>query len=934
MASKPLVIVESPAKAKTIGQFLGDKFKVMASVGHIVDLPASGLCVDVDNDFKLTYEVTKKEVVKELKDALKGASELYLATDEDREGEAIAWHLKEQLKPKVPVKRMVFHEITKKAIQDAVDNSRDLRMGLVEAQETRRTIDRLYGYQVTHVVRLKVGQGLSAGRVQSPSVRLVVERELERMNFRSVSYWDVSAKHPTTPAFESSLYSVGGQRIASGKDFDDRGQLTGENAGKMVWVDEAKARAITEGLKGEKFVVKSLETRPYRSSPKAPFMTSTLQQEGGRKLNMSAQQVMRVAQGLYERGYITYMRTDSTTLSETAINAARAQVKELYGPEFVPEEPRQYTRKVKNAQEAHEAIRPAGESFRTPKDLAGELVSAEMKLYEMIWQRTLASQMTDAQGNTVSLKFAAKTKDGQDVEFSASGRTITFKGYLQAYVEAAEEAGAKTDDQESPLPELKEGDEVPVESLEAKGHTTSPPARYTEASLVKKLEDLGIGRPSTYASIIGKLQARFVWKKGQALIPNWVAFAVTKLMEKHFSDLVDFEFTKEMEEDLDLIAGGDKEKVAYLKQFYFGDKKRPGLAKLVNQNLENIDAAAINSIPIGGADSGIVVKPGKYGPYIKRGEDTVSVPDSLPPDEMTLEKAKELLAAPKGDTPIGTDPATGLPVFVKTGRFGAYVALGQVTDDFKPKTSSLFPGMKPENVTLEQALELLSLPRVLGKADDGEEVLAQNGRYGPYLTKGKDSRNLGQGNEQKLLTMTLQEALEIFKQPKQFRGRGQPKPVIVVGKDPDTGKDLQLKEGRFGWYVTDGETNASLRKGDEPTDLTVDRALELMAARREYMASPEGQAKAAARGAKKLAKAKAKKATKGAGKAPKADAAEVAPAKPAKDSKAKPDAKAAKVLKAEPKAAKKDKAAPVKKAAKKADSAKKSGKAKGARKSS
>lgn len=900
MASKPaLVIVESPAKAKTIGKFLGDNFKVMASVGHVVDLPASGLCVDVDNDFKLTYEVTKKEVVRDLKDALKGASELYLATDEDREGEAIAWHLKEELKPKVPVKRMVFHEITKKAIADAVDNSRDLNMGLVDAQETRRTIDRLYGYQVTHVVRLKVGQGLSAGRVQSPSIRLVVERELERMNYRSVSYWDVGAKHSTTPAFESTLYSVDGQRVASGKDFSDRGELTTPNA---AWIDEAKAKAISEGLQGEKLVVKSLETRPYRSSPKPPFMTSTLQQEGGRKLGMSAQQVMRVAQGLYERGYITYMRTDSTNLSETAINAARTQVVELFGKDFLPAEPRTYVRKVKNAQEAHEAIRPAGESFRTPEELATELIAAEMKLYRLIWMRTLASQMTDAEGQTVSLKFEAKTKQGQQVEFSASGRTITFQGYLKAYVESSDDAEA-TDDQESPLPQLKEGDEVPVESLEAKGHTTSPPARYTEASLVKKLEELGIGRPSTYASIMGKLQARFVWKKGQALIPNWVAFAVVKLMETHFEDLVDFGFTAEMEEDLDLIAAGDKEKVAYLKQFYFGDKKHPGLKKLVNQNLENIDAASINSIPIGGADSGVVVKPGKYGPYIKRGEDTVSVPDSLPPDEMTLEKAQALLAAPKGDTPIGTDPATGLPVFVKTGRFGAYVALGQVTDDFKPKTASLFPNMKVENVTLEQALELLTLPRTLGKAEDGDEVIAQNGRYGPYITKvstnksvKSESRNLGQGNEEKLLTMTLQDALEILAQPKQFRGRGQAKPAIIVGKDPDTGKDLQLKEGRFGWYVTDGETNASLRKGDEPSELTVDRALELMAARREYMASPEGQAKAAARGEKKAAKTKAKKATKKAAKAPKGEAAEVVAAKPVKAAKAKPE-KAPKVVK-------------------------------------
>ncbi len=915
MASKPLVIVESPAKAKTIGQFLGSNFKVMASVGHVVDLPSSGLCVDVDNDFKLTYEVTKKEVVRDLKEALKGASELYLATDEDREGEAIAYHLHEQLKPKVPVKRMVFHEITKRAIQEAVENGRELNMGLVDAQETRRTLDRLYGYEVSPVLWRKVKGGLSAGRVQSPAIRLIVQRELERMNFRSVTYWDVSAKHPTSPAFESALWAVDGQRVATGKDFSDKGVLESANT---AWIDETRAKAIADGLKGESFKVKSLETRPYRSSPKPPFMTSTMQQEGGRKLGMSAQQVMRVAQGLYERGYITYMRTDSTSLSETALNAARTQVLELFGKPFLPDAPRLYTRKVKNAQEAHEAIRPAGEAFRTPTELSGELASAELKLYELIWKRTLASQMNDAEGETVSLKLEAKTKQGQLVEFSSSGRTITFRGYLQAYVEGSDDAET-TDDQESPLPVLKQGDVVPVTDLEAKGHTTSPPARFTEASLVKKLEELGIGRPSTYASIMGTLQAKYVWKKGQALIPNWEAFAVVKLMEKHFEDLVDLKFTAEMEGDLDQIASGEREKVPYLKQFYWGDKKHRGLKKLVTENIENIDAAEINSIYIGGIETGIIVKPGRYGPYIKRGEDTVSVPDSLPPDEVTVEKALQLLSAPKGDVPVGQDPATSLPVYVKQGRFGPYVQLGEVTDDSKPKTASIFKSMKPEEVTLEQALELLTLPRVLGTADDGEEVSAQNGRYGPYLTKGKESRNLGAENEAKLLTITLQEAMEIFAQPKQFRGRGQAKPVTVVGKDPASGKDLVLKEGRFGWYITDGETNASLRKGDEPADLTVDRALELMAQRREYMASPEGIAKALQRGEKKKkkpVKAKAKK--KAVAEVSQTDTAE----KPAKAAKKKPVAKAAKVVKAE----KAEKPEPKKKAAKKPAKGKGAGK--------
>lgn len=899
MPSKPLVIVESPAKAKTIGQFLGDKFKVMASVGHVVDLPSTGLCVDVQNDFKLTYEVTKPDVIKALKDALKTASDLYLATDEDREGEAIAWHLEQQLKPRVPVRRMVFHEITKRAIQEAVDNSRDLNMGLVDAQETRRTLDRLYGYEVSPVLWRKVKGGLSAGRVQSPAIRLIVQRELERMSFRAVSYWDVNAKHPTSPAFESTLWSVNGQRVATGKDFSDQGKLENANA---AWIDEAKARAIADGLQGKSFTVKSLEKRPYRSSPKPPFMTSTLQQEGGRKLGMSAQQVMRVAQGLYERGYITYMRTDSTNLSQTALDASRAQVTELFGKQFLPDAPRMYTRKVKNAQEAHEAIRPAGEAFRTPSELSTELGSAELKLYELIWKRTLASQMTDAEGESVSLKLAADAK-GTAVEFSASGRTITFPGYLRAYVESTDDSAEKTDDQESPLPILKEGDTVEVSALEALGHTTSPPARYTEASLVKKLEELGIGRPSTYASIMGTLQAKYVWKKGQALIPNWEAFAVVKLMEKHFIDLVDLEFTKEMEEDLDQIATGEREKVAYLKDFYFGDKKRTGLKKLVTQNLENIDAAEINSIYIGGKESGIVVKPGRYGPYIKRGEDTVSVPDAIPPDEVTVAKAEALLAAPKGDTPIGVDPATGLNVYAKNGRFGPYVQLGEVTDDSKPKTASLFKTMKPETTTLEQALELLQLPRVLGTADDGEEITAQNGRYGPYITKGKDSRNLGVENEAKLLTITLAEAVEIFKQPKQFRGRGQAKPAIIVGKDSASGKDIQLKEGRFGWYVTDGETNASLRKGDDHSELTADRASELLAQRREYMASPEGQAKAKLRGEKKAAKTKkpAKKAK--AEKAPEPEAVTAAKALVAKAKKAAPAKKAAKAEKPEKKAA-------------------------------
>jgi DNA topoisomerase-1 len=844
-----LVIVESPAKAKTIEKFLGSGYTVMPSIGHVVDLPSSGLCVDVDHDFKLTYEVTKKDVLRDLKAALQKAKELYLATDEDREGEAIAWHLKEHLKPKVPVKRMVFHEITKSAINEALEHSRDIDSGLVDAQETRRTLDRLYGYEVSPVLWRKVKTGLSAGRVQSPSIRLIVERERERMKFRSASYWDITAQHPMQPAFESTLTGLKGQKVAVGKDFDENGKLKND----AVAVDEAQARALAAQLTGKTFTVGSVEEKPSRSSPKPPFMTSTLQQEGGRKLNMSAQQVMRVAQGLYERGYITYMRTDSTSLSETAIKAAREIIAARWR-ESLPDEPRVYVRKVKNAQEAHEAIRPAGESFRSPEELSGELNATELKLYDLIWKRTVACQMTDAVGFSVSVKLNV-----DEVEFSASGRTLTSKGFLQAYVEKSDEG--PDEDTEAALPKLSVGDTVPVGALEPKGHVTSPPARYTEASLVKKLEELGIGRPSTYASIMGTLQAKYVWKKGTALIPGWAAFAVVNLMEKHFSGLVDYQFTAQMEDDLDEIANGAQQKVPYLKHFYWGEKKKGGLHEQVSKNLDKIDAAEINSIIIGKDPDGveIVVKPGRYGPYLKRGEDTVSVPETLPPDEMTVEKAMQLLSAPKGDVPIGVDPQTGLNVYVKQGRFGPYVQLGELVDgEEKPKTASLFRSMTVESVTFERALELLSLPRTLGEKD-GVPVTAHNGRYGPYVKHGDETRNLGVENEAKLLTLTLEEALNVLSQPRQFRGRGQPKPPLkAFGPDPVSKKEIVLKEGRFGMYVTDGETNATQRRGEAPEDLTPERAQELLAARREYLESPEGQARAGRRAAKKAAKSKAK----------------------------------------------------------------------------
>jgi DNA topoisomerase-1 len=880
--SKPLVIVESPAKAKTIGLFLGSGYTVMASIGHVVDLPSSGLCVDTEHNFELTYEVTKKDVVRDLKAALKGASALYLATDEDREGEAIAWHLYEQLKPKVPVKRMVFHEITKGAIAHALEASRDVDRSLVDAQEARRTLDRLFGYEVSPVLWRKVKGGLSAGRVQSPSIRLIVERERERMRFRSVSYWDLDAKHPTSPSFTSSVLEIDGKRVAAGKDFDEHGKPTRE----VVQLDEAAARALAARLEGCAFTVRSAEERPARSSPKPPFMTSTLQQEAGRKLNMSAQQVMRVAQGLYERGYITYMRTDSTNLSETAITAARAQVKELFGEEFLPATPRVYAKKQKNAQEAHEAIRPAGEAFRNTEDLAKELNGTELKLYDLIWKRTLACQMNDAVGVSVSARLVAKTAK-EEVLFSASGRTLKFKGYLRAYVEGSDDPDTELDDRETPLPPLAEGQVVPVEALDARGHTTTPPARFTEASLVKRLEELGIGRPSTYASIMGTLQAKYVWKKGQALIPAWVAFAVVNLLEQHFGGLIDYAFTARMEDDLDEIAAGKQDKVPYLKEFYFGNKKAglPGLHAQVGDNIEHIDAAAVNTIPIGKDPNGVdvIVKPGRYGPYLKRGEDTVSVPENLAPDEMTLEKAMELLSAPRGDVPIGVDAKTGLNVYAKQGRFGAYVQLGEMVDgEEKPKTASLFKDMRLDTLTLEQALKLLELPRVVGVLD-GVEVVASNGRYGPYVKRGDDTRNLGVDNEAKLFTLTLDEAKEILAQPKQFRGRGQAKPPIAsFPPDPVSGLPVVLKEGRFGLYVTDGVTNASLRRGDEVSDLTAERVYELMELRREYIASGQGkQPKKVKKAAKPKAKAKAKDAA-----AP--EAAVAKPKKPAKKKAAKP----------------------------------------------
>ncbi len=882
MPSRPLVIVESPAKAKTIGAFLGDDYVVEASVGHIRDLPSKGLSIDVDSDFKTEYEINpdKRDVIKRLKALLKDADALYLATDEDREGEAIAWHLQEVLKPTIPVKRMVFHEITRSAIEHAVENSRDIDYKRVDAQETRRIVDRLYGYPVSQIMWRKVNRGLSAGRVQSPAVRLVVERERERIAFVSADYWDLSAAFPTDPAFTAKLVALDGNRIAQGRDFGQDGQVTRAD---VAVVDEATANDLRSRLDGQPYTVRSIEEKPWRSRPKPPFMTSTLQQEGGGKLRMSASQIMRIAQGLYEKGYITYMRTDSVTLSQTALDAARSQARELYGEEFVPAEPREYKSKSKNAQEAHEAIRPAGDTFRTPDDVKSELRKDEQALYDLIWKRTVASQMEDARGRTISMRIdvTAPPSTGSEAvqcTFGASGRVITFQGHLAAYVEA-DDAESTDDDEERVLPAVAEGDSLPDPSLTADGHTTSPPSRFTEASLVKRMEELGIGRPSTYASIMGTIQDRgYVFKKGSALVPTWTAFAVVNVLERQFGEYVDYEFTAKMEDDLDLIAIGQEERVPWLHRFWFGEEggpaegSRKGLGITVEEALEKVDAAEVNTFPLGMDEDGhmVVAKPGRYGPYVKRetgGEenDTASIPDGLPPDELTLERALELLAAPKGDTPIGEHPESGLPVYVKTGRFGPYVQLGDAEtlgDDVKPQMESLFKEQKPEDVTLDVAVKLLSLPREVGIDDEtGLPVFARNGRYGAYISKGDDkgadSRSLE--SEEQIFTVTMERAKVLFAEPKRRRGQAAPQPPLrELGKDLVTEEPVVVKDGRFGPYVTDGETNASLRKGDLVEEITIERASELLQIRRET--TPKKKTKAAPR--KKKAAAKKKTAAK------------------------------------------------------------------------
>ncbi|HEU5264478.1 MAG TPA: type I DNA topoisomerase, partial [Gaiellaceae bacterium] len=745
---KRLVIVESPAKARTIAGYLGGEYAVESSVGHIRDLPDrasdvpeaqrkrfGALGVDVGNEFEPYYIVDpgKKKIVGELRKHLSGADELLLATDEDREGEAIAWHLVEVLKPKVPVRRMVFHEITKEAIGRALAETRDIDQRLVDAQETRRILDRLYGYEVSPVLWKKVTRGLSAGRVQSVATRLVVERERERMAFTSAEYWDLLATFDPG-GFEARLLAVNGARVAQGRDFAPTGVLEDES---LVRLDETAARSLAARLGGAAFRVGSVEERPYRRKPAAPFRTATLQQEASRKLRFAAQTTMRVAQRLYEAGYITYMRTDSTTLSESALEAARTQVRDLFGDEYVPDKPRRYGRAVANAQEAHEAIRPAGDAFRSPKELQRELGRDEHALYDLIWKRTLASQMEDARGQTVSLRLAARSSADEEVEFGASGTVITFRGFLAAYEPGRDEPA---DDEERVLPNLAVGQEVSCTALEPEGHATMPPARYTEPTLVKALEDRGIGRPSTYAAILSTIVDRgYVFKKGTALVPTFVAFAVVNLLERHFEQLVDFDFTARMEDDLDRIAAGDEERVDWLTRFYFGAGDDPGLHHLVTDHLDEIDARAVNSIAVPGSDA--VVRVGRYGPYLERGEQRASIPADVAPDELSATRVDELLSQPDS-RPLGIDPESGNELVVRSGRYGPYVTeVLPEGSEKKARTASLLASMSPEDISLDDAVRLLSLPRLLGESD-GEEVTAQNGRYGPYVKKGSESRSL------------------------------------------------------------------------------------------------------------------------------------------------------------------------------------------------
>jgi DNA topoisomerase-1 len=874
---KTLVIVESPTKAKTLTRFLGDDYVVESSVGHIRDLPASAaqipeefkktswarIGVNVDKDFEPLYIVhpEKRKTIAQLKKLAKTVQEVLLATDEDREGEAISWHLLEVLQPKVPVKRMVFHEITRSAILESLAQTRELNENLVSAQETRRIIDRLYGYEVSPILWRKVGPRLSAGRVQSVAVRLIVEREEARIRFRPAIYWDLTATFANHEGktFPTRLHSMDGARLAGGKDFDpDTGLLVKEG---VVHLDESSAASLQANLKNATWTVTSVEEKPFTRTPSPPFSTSTLQQEGNRKLRFDAKRTMRAAQQLYENGFITYMRTDSVILSKEAVQLVRTAIADQYGQDYLPEKAREYVGKVKNAQEAHEAIRPAGEKIATPEQVAAKLGEDASKVYDLIWKRTLACQMKDAKGRRMTVQVSANA-GGKKVVFQATGTTIDFPGFLRAYVEGSDDPEAALSEKETILPPVRENDVVEARELAAEEHVTSPPARLTEASLVKLLEECGIGRPSTYASIIDTiLRRKYVFKKGTALVPTFTAFAVIKLMKQHLGSLIDVDFTARMEDRLDEISRGELESLPYLRDFYFGNGL-PGLQPLMERKVEEIDAREICTYALGTAPDGeaIVVRVGRYGPYLQKGERTATVPDGICPDELTPARAGEFLNnAAKADEPLGTHPDAGLPIYLKSGRFGPYVQLGELDPDdkkHKPKTASLLPGMSVDTVTLEQAIDLLTLPRTLGQDDNGVDVMAFNGRYGPYIKRGDDTRSLGPGDH--VLRVQLPRALELLAQEKKGRGfRQQAAPLKTFEKvEALDGADVQLLNGRYGPYVTDGTVNASLpRDITDPMTLDVDRAVEILLARREAK-GVRGKAKAKA---KAKAKSKAKK---------------------------------------------------------------------------
>ena len=896
-----LVIVESPAKARKIGGFLGDEYVVEASVGHIRDLPQRAADipkeykkiawtkegVNIEEDFEPLYVINpdKRAKVNELKALMKDADELILATDEDREGEAIAWHLIEVLRPKIPIRRMVFHEITKEAIQKAANETRDLDYRLVDAQETRRVLDRLYGYRLSPVLWKKVMPRISAGRVQSVATRLIVERERERMAFISSSWWDLTAT--CDAGFNARLLSLDGKRVAATNDFDANGGLKEKSAANILLLDEASANELVQSLQGKALVVKSTEESPRTERPKAPFTTSTMQQDAGSRLGWGAQLTMRVAQRLYENGYITYMRTDSVTLSQSAIQAARSSAKSLYGSEYIPATPRVYEGKTKNAQEAHEAIRPAGDSFKTPGELAPELSRDEFALYDLIWKRTIASQMSDAKKMQMRVDFDVETKTGGAAIFRANGSVVTFPGFLAAYEEITDEK-EEVDDDSKRLPAMTVGDSMKVTNYSCEGHETKPPARYTEPTLVKKLEELGIGRPSTFASIMSTIQDRgYVAKRGRALVPTFLAFSVTGLLEQHFGKLVDYEFTASMEEDLDRIANGDEDRVAWLTRFFFGTDGNPGLEAL-SADLGAIDAQQINTMKMG---EDIEIRVGRFGAYIQQGQGDdrkfANIPETMAPDELTLQIAIELLAQPSGERELGINPENNLPLIAKSGRFGPYVTevlpepemvvdkkTGELKkprkkkDAPKAKTASLLSTMNLDTITLDDALQLMSLPRSLGEYE-GVIITVQNGRYGPYMTHGTDSRTLT--SEDQLFAINLEEAIEIYKQPK-VRRRGVAKPPLKdLGIDPASQKQVLVKDGRFGIYITDGETNATLRRGDSVEFLTLERGLELLAGRRAWEVENGGatRVKKSSKRAKKSAPTLTAKVVKATG-APKA----------------------------------------------------------------